>query len=121
MGTTDVRKHIRKRKNGASVIRKHKRKTKGRKWSTHRVMNGEKQVFVDGFWKKDDYPNAPKDSWSREKLLKEKLKLSKDLSDGLAGRTWAHDSNVPLPPRKLGLLTRRIKHINRILKKKHEQ
>ena len=118
MGTTNVKRHLRKRKNGSSVIRLHKRKTRG--WSTHRIMSGKKQVFVDGFWKSDDYPNAPKDSWTVKHLLHEKLRLSKDLSDGLSGKSFAHDSNVALPPRKLGLLTRRIKKINRILKRKQK-
>ncbi len=104
MRTVDVKKHTRKRKNGASVVRKHRR-------STHKTVGGKKYVFVDGFWKHDDYPNYPKDSWSYKKLIKEKQKLEQDLADGLSGRDV-------LPPRKLGLLTRRIKKINRFLSKK---
>lgn len=118
MGTTNVRRHLRKRKNGSSVIRLHKRKTRG--WSTHRIMNGKKQVFVDGFWKSDDYPNAPKDTWTVKHLLKEKLRLSNDLYNGLDGKFIEHGNKTVLPPRKLGLLTRRIRKINRILNKKQK-
>lgn len=101
-----VKKHYRTGKNKKSVIRRH-----SRKGSTHRVHNGRKEVFVDGFWKKDDYPNAPKPGWSYERLLKERAVLQKDLADGLEGRDI-------LPPRKYGLLTRRIRKINRFLKRK---
>lgn len=103
---TNVRKHIRKRKNGASVVKKHKRR-----YSTHRVVDGKRQVFVDGFWKHDDYPFAPKETWSVERLLKEKKKLSDDLYRNLQPDGF-------LPHRKFGILTRRIKKIDRILKKK---
>ena len=73
--------------------------------------DGKRQVFVDGFWKHDDYPNAPKPGWSYEKLVKEREKLAKDLNEGL-------HSIQTLPARKFGLLTRRIKKIDRILKSK---
>ena len=101
-----VRKHIRKGKNKATVVRKHYRR-----FSTHRTVNVRKEVFVDGFWKHDDYPNAPKPGWSIERLLKEKASLEKDLSEGLSGTQI-------LPHRKFGLLTRRIRKIKRILKSK---
>lgn len=103
---TTVKKHLRSGKNKKTVVRRHYRKG-----STHRVMNGRKEVFVDGFWKHDDYPNAPKPGWSYEKLLKERTSLQSDLSEGLSGAQT-------LPPRKFGLLTRRIRKINRILKTK---
>lgn len=103
MERVNVKKHIRKGKNKASVVRKHSR--------THRVHNGRKEVFVDGFWKHDDYPNAPKPGWSYERLVKEREKLSTDLAEGLRGAQT-------LPARKFGLLTRRIKKIDRILKTK---
>lgn len=102
----EVKKHLRRGKNRKSVVRKHYRKG-----STHRVVNGRKEVFVDGFWKHDDYPNAPKPGWSYERLMKEKMSLQKDLSEGLSG-------TQTLPARKFGLLTRRINKINRILKQK---
>lgn len=113
----DVKKHIRKGKNKASIIRKHKRTTKGR--LTHRVHNGRKEVFVDGFWKHDDYQNAPKEGWSYEKLLKERAKLSKDLNEGLyyGGSIGAQG----FPARKFGLLTRRLRKIDRLLKKKQKE
>lgn len=104
MTTTDVKKHKRKGRNKVSVVRKHKR-------LTHRVHNGRREVFVDGFWKHDDYPNAPKPGWSYERLVKERASLAKDLEEGL------HGAQI-LPARKFGLLTRRIKKIDRILKKK---
>ena len=56
---TEVRKHFRNGKNKRSVVRRHTRKMK-----THRIHNGRREVFVDGFWKHDDYPNAPKPGWS---------------------------------------------------------
>lgn len=102
----EVRKHLRKGKNKKSVVRKHYRRG-----LTHRVHNGRKEVFVDGFWKHDDYPNAPKPGWSYERLVKERSKLQQDLQDGLLGKDI-------LPRRKYGLLTRRIRKINRILKQK---
>ena len=102
---TIVRKHLRKGKNKKVVVRKHTRKGES---MTHRVRNGRKEVFVDGFWKRDAYPNAPKAGWSIEKLLKERDSLQKDLSESLTGAQ-------PLPSRKWGLLTRRIRKINRIL------
>ena len=105
----EVKKHLRKGRNKKFVVRKHYRKG-----STHRIHNGRKEVFVDGFWKHDDYPNAPKPGWSYERLVKEKASLQKDLSEGLAGAQI-------LPPRKFGLLTRRINKINRILKRKNKQ
>jgi hypothetical protein len=113
MKQTNVKQHLRSGKNKKSVIRKHLRNIGDTQYisKTHRVYKGKKQVFVDGFWKHDDYPNAPKESWSHERLIREKLKLQNDLKDGLEGRDI-------LPPRKFGLLTRRIKKINRILKKK---
>lgn len=43
--------------------------------------------------------------------MKERNKLQRDLSEGLSGAQT-------LPPRKYGLLTRRIRKINRILKSK---
>ena len=106
----EVKKHLRKGKNKKSVVRKHSRKGK---MKTHRVHNGRREVFVDGFWKHDDYPNAPKPGWSYERLMKERANLSKDLSEGLSG-------SQPLPHRKWGLLTRRIKKIDRILKNKRK-
>lgn len=105
----EVKKHLRKGKNKKVVVRKHYRKG-----STHRVHNGRREVFVDGFWKHDDYPHAPKPGWSYERLVKERTKLQKDLSDGLAGIDV-------LPPRKFGLLTRRIRKINRIIKSKYRK
>ena len=104
MKAIDVKKHKRKGRNKVSVVRKHKR-------LTHRVQNGRREVFVDGFWKHDDYPNAPKPGWSYERLVKERTNLARDLEEGL------HGSQI-LPARKFGLLTRRIKKIDRILKKK---
>lgn len=109
MKETDVKKHVRKGRNKASVVRKHKRRS-----LTHRVRNGRKEVFVDGFWKHDDYPNAPKPGWSYERLVKERASLMKDLDDGLRGVDV-------LPARKYGLLTRRIKKIDRILKHKRNE
>ena len=106
MKRVDVKKHIRKGRNKASVVRKHSRRNR-----THRTKDGKRQVFVDGFWKHDDYPNAPKPGWSYEKLVKEREKLAKDLNEGL-------HSIQTLPARKFGLLTRRIKKIDRILKSK---
>lgn len=107
---TEVKKHLRSAKNKKYVVRKHKR----RGFKTHRVHNGQKQVFVDGFWKHDDYPNAPKPGWSYERLVKEKAKLQRDLQEGLTGKQ-------SLPLRKFGLLTRRIRKINRIIKRKHSE
>ena len=104
METTNVKKHKRKGRNKVSIVRKHKR-------LTHRVHNGRREVFVDGFWKHDDYPNAPKPGWSYERLVKERANLAKDLEEGL------HGSQI-LPARKFGLLTRRLKKIDRILKSK---
>ena len=106
MERVDVKKHIRKGRNKAYVVRKHSRKS-----LTHRTKDGKRQVFVDGFWKHDDYPNAPKPGWSYEKLVKEREKLAKDLNEGL-------HSIQTLPARKFGLLTRRIQKIDRILKSK---
>ena len=106
METTNVKKHLRSRKNGKSVVRRHTRiKYLSR---THRIKNGRKEVFVDGFWKHDDYPNAPQPGWSYERLMRERQSLAKDLSEGLSGAQT-------LPPRKYGLLTRRIKKIDRII------
>ena len=105
----EVRKHFRKGKNKKSVVRRHTRRM-----NTHRIHNGRKEVFVDGFWKHDDYPNAPKPGWSYERLVKERAKLQKDLSDGLSGIDI-------LPPRKFGLLTRRIRKIDRIIKSKRSK
>lgn len=107
MAITRVKKHVRKRKNGASVVKSHDRMIS----RTHRIHNGKRQVFVDGFWKHDDYPFAPKESWTVEHLLRERKSLQTDLSEGLAGAQT-------LPHRKYGLLTRRIRKIDRILKKK---
>lgn len=101
-----VKKHSRRKKRGVTVVRKHHRRG-----STHKTVGGKKYVFVDGFWKHDDYPNTPKAGWSFEKLKKEKAMYEKDLADGMAGRDI-------LPPRKLGLLTRRIRKINKFLKGK---
>lgn len=109
----EVRKHLRKGKNKKSVVKRHTRKGKLKKGWTHRTHNGRREVFVDGFWKHDDYPNAPKPGWSYEKLMKERESLSRDLAEGLSG-------NQPLPHRKWGLLTRRIKKIDRIIKKKRK-
>ena len=106
MNIINVKKHIRKGRNKASVVRKHSRKN-----LTHRTKDGKRQVFVDGFWKHDDYPFAPKESWTVEHLLRERKSLQTDLSEGLAGAQT-------LPHRKYGLLTRRIRKIDRILKKK---
>lgn len=106
MRTTDVKKHVRKGKNKASVVRKHSRKS-----LTHRTKDGKRQVFVDGFWKHDDFGDGPKAGWSYERLMKEKLKLSEELNKGLYGQDI-------LPNRKFGLLTRRLKKINRLLKRK---
>lgn len=103
----DVKKHKRKGRNKVSIVRKHTRK--GSK--THRIHNGRKEVFVDGFWKHDDYPNAPKAGWSYERLIKERQSLARDLDEGLHG-------SQALPARKFGLLTRRIRKIDRLLKKK---
>lgn len=103
----NVKGHFRKSKNKKYAVRKHTRRM-----NTHRIYNGQKQVFVDGFWKHDDYPNAPKPGWSYERLVKERASLQKDLSEGLSGAQT-------LPPRKFGLLTRRINKINRILKRKY--
>ena len=105
----NVKKHIRKGKNKASIVRKYSRMS-----LTHRTKGGKRQVFVDGFWKHNDYPNAPRAGWSYEKLIMEREKLSRDLAEGL------HASQT-LPARKFGLLTRRIKKIDRLLKhRKHE-
>ena len=83
-----------------------------RKGWTHRVNEkGEKEVFVRGHWKHDDYPNAPKAGWSYERLVREREKLTADLEDGL--RNPSH-----LPYTKYGLLTRRIRKIDNILKHK---
>lgn len=101
-----VSKHLRKGKNKVSAVRRHYRKG-----STHKTVKGRKYVFVDDFWKHDDYPNAPKAGWSYEHLVKERAKLLNDLQDGLENRDI-------LPPRKYGLLSRRIRKINRILKNK---
>ena len=101
---TQVRKHVRKGKNKASVVRKHKR-------LTHRTRNGHKEVFVDGFWKRDAYGEGPSAKWSEERLVREREKLSEDLMSGLQG-------GQNLPTRKYGLLTRRIKKINRLLRQK---
>lgn len=109
MDKVNVKKHLRSRRNGKSVVRSHSRTIYTSR--THRVKNGRKEVFVDGFWKHDDYPNAPKPGWSYERLMRERKSLSKDLSEGLSGAQ-------PLPPRKFGLLTRRIRKIDRILAKK---
>ena len=112
---TKVKKHVRKGRNKASVVKKHSRKVGDTQYisKTHRVHRGKKQVFVDGFWKKDDYPNAPKATWSHERLIREKLSLQKDLREGMAPGGF-------LPPRKFGLLTRRIKKIDRLLKRKRK-
>lgn len=104
-----VNKHLRKGKNKKSVVRTHMRNKYISR--THRVRNGRREVFVDGFWKHDDYPNAPKPGWSYERLVKERDFLQHDLSEGLSGAQT-------LPPRKFGLLTRRIRKINKILKTK---
>ena len=104
-----VNKHLRKGKNKKSVVRTHLRNKYISR--THRVRNGRKEVFVDGFWKHDDYPNTPKPGWSYERLVKERDFLQRDLSEGLSGAQT-------LPPRKFGLLTRRIRKINKILKTK---
>lgn len=101
---TYVKTHKRKLKNKVSTIKKHRR-------STHKTVGGKKYVFVDGFWKHDDYPITPESGWSYEKLVRAKQMYEKDLADGLAGRDI-------LPPRKLGLLTRRIRRINSYLKNK---
>ena len=106
---TKVKKHLRKKRNGKTVVRDHKRTIYTSR--THRVKNGRKEVFVDGFWKHDDYPDAPKAGWSYERLMRERKKLSKDLSEGLSGAQ-------ELPPRKFGLLTRRIRKIDRLIAKK---
>ena len=112
MEKVNVKKHLRSRKNGKSVVKKHTRiKYTSR---THRIKNGRKEVFVDGFWKHDDYPNAPQPGWSYERLMRERKKLATDLSEGLSGAQ-------NLPPRKYGLLTRRIKKIDRILAKKTKE
>ena len=108
---TTVREHQRGRKGSGkkSKVRRHYRKG----W-THRVNEkGQKEVFVRGHWKHDDYPNAPKAGWSYERLLKERDKLMTDLEDGL--RNPSH-----LPSSKYGLLTRRIKKINKFLKQKQQ-
>lgn len=105
---SEVKKHLRKGRNKKVVVRRHYRKG-----STHRIRNGRKEVFVDGFWKHDDYPNAPKPGWSYERLVKERASLRKDLTEGLSGAQ-------PLPPRKFGLLTRRINKIERLLQRKNK-
>ena len=104
----EVKKHFRKGKNKKVAVRKHYRKV-----SSHRTVNGRKEVFVDGKWKHDDYPNAPKPGWSYERLVKEREHLQRDLTEGLTG-------TQSLPHRKFGLLTRRIRKINRILKNKQK-
>ena len=101
MEKVKVRSHTRRGRHGNGRVRSHLR--------THRVHNGKREVFVDGFWKHDDYPYAPKSSWSTERLLKEREKLSTDLDEGIRGLQI-------LPTRKFGLLTRRLKRIDRILK-----
>ena len=63
MKSVDVKKHRRKGRNKVSIVRNHQR-------ITHRVHNGRREVFVDGFWKHDDYPNAPKPGWSYERLVR---------------------------------------------------
>lgn len=104
---TTVEKHIRKKKNGATAVRRHYRKG-----STHRRgADGRNYVFVDGFWKHDDYGRGPKPGQSYESLMRQKQMYEKDLADALAGRDIA-------PQRKLGLLTRRLRKINRYLSKK---
>ena len=109
MSRVKVKKHYRKGKNKKSVVRSH---TRDRQTSlTHRTYKGKRQVFVDGFWKHDDYPDAPKPGWSYERLVKERESLQKDLNESLYGIQI-------LPHRKFGLLTRRIKKIDRILKTK---
>lgn len=105
-----VKKHVRKGKNKASVVRKHTRKGES---LTHRTRNGRKEVFVDGFWKHDDYGKGPAPGWSEEHLLREREKLSEDLIEGLQG-------GQNMRARKYGLLTRRIKKINRILRQKQK-
>jgi hypothetical protein len=102
----NVKQHKRGGKNKVSVVRKY-----SKKGSTHKTVGGKKYVFVDNFWKHDDYPDTPKEGWGYEKLMAQRQMYQKDLADGLAGRDI-------LPPRKLGLLTRRIKKINRFLKGK---
>lgn len=101
---SEVKQHKRKGRNRVSTVRGHRR-------STHKVINGRKMVFVDGFWKHDDYSVTPKAGWDYERLLKYKKMYEKDLNEGLL-------SNGFLPPRKIGLLTRRIKKINRFLSKR---
>lgn len=97
----EVKKHKRKRRNSVSVVRKHKR-------STHKIINGKKMVFVDGFWKHDDFSVTPKAGWAYERLLKYKKKYEQELNNGLMAGGF-------LPPRKIGLLTRRLRKINRFL------
>ena len=101
----EVRKHKRKLKNKVSVVRKHYKK------GNKRTVGGQKYVHVDGRWKKDSFPNTPKPGWGYEKLVKEKAMYEEELRQGLTGEDI-------LPPRKLGLLTRRIKKINGYLKTK---
>lgn len=103
---TTVKKHVRKGKNKASVVRKHTRKD-----LTHRTRNGRKEVFVDGIWKHDDYGDGPAPGWSKERLVREKEKLSEDLMGGLYG-------SQGMPNRKYRLLSRRLKTINRLLAQK---
>lgn len=109
MNKVSVKKHYRKGKNRKSVVRRHTRDVQTS--LTHRTHKGKRQVFVDGFWKHDDYPDAPKPGWSYERLMRERANLQRDLDEGL------HGSQI-LPHRKFGLLTRRIKKIDRILKSK---
>lgn len=105
MSKVKVKPHTRRGRHGNGRVRGHLR--------THRVRNGRKEVFVDGFWKHDDYPNAPKSSWSTDRLLRERRKLATDLDEGIRGIQG-------LPARKFGLLTRRIRRIDRMLKGRND-
>lgn len=86
---TTVSKHLRKGRNKVSAVRRHYRKG-----STHKTVNGKKFVYVDGFWKHDDYPNAPKPGWSYERLLKEREKTCYRSSRRFAGTRYSACTEV---------------------------
>lgn len=108
MEKTKVKRHVRKRKNGASVVRRHDRMLS----PTHRIKNGKKEVFV-GFWKPDFYPTKPTKNWSLERLLKEKSKVENDLWQSTVGtQRNAHG--------KFGLMVRRLKKVTHLIEQKRK-
>ena len=126
MGRINVKKHIRKGRNKAFVVARHTRKGHSKKGDraislTHRVKDGDKEVFVDGFWKHDYYPDAPKAGWSYERLVKERQALSEDLDQSLHGGIGSLHGYVGMPARKFGVVTRRIKKIDKLLKQKRKK